>query len=156
MITASKLRFLGIGLLLLPLVSMAVPPKSEIPPKPAASSEPVTSTVTPVEAVPTVNEISKDSWLEQVRLSAAVPICKSFVEDEAIAAQMKTNSISYEKCVSLIPGIAEKCEKKYDAGMPLSINDEGAEKWGKLIGECIGNDFATNYLYVETKEKPTL
>lgn len=149
MITTLKLRILAVGLLL-PLSSIAAP---------TAPAIPTVAPATPVVTAPIVNkpvEITKDVWLEQVRLSAAVPICKSFVEDEAIALQMKTHGISYEKCVSLIPGIAETCEKKYDAEMPLSINEEGAEKWGKLIGECIGSDFATNYLYVESEEKPTL
>lgn len=144
MITASSLKFLGIGLLLMPLSLLA---ESTLPATPVA---PATTPTTTESVAPTTDkpaEITKELWLEQVRLLAAVPICKSFVEDEAIAAQMKEHTISYEKCVSLIPGIAEKCEKKYDADMPLTINDESAEKWGKLIGECIGNDFATSYLY---------
>ena len=140
MIIRSKLWFLGMGLLL-PLSSIVASTTPAIP---------LVAPANPVVTAPVVNkpvEIMKDVWLEQVKLSAAVPICKSFIEDEAIAEQMKVHSISYEKCVSLIPSIAEACGKKYDAEMPLDINEEGAEKWGKLIGECIGSDFATNYLY---------
>ena len=128
MIIRSKLWFLGMGLLL-PLSSIVASTTPAIP---------LVAPANPVVTAPVVNkpvEIMKDVWLEQVKLSAAVPLCKSFIEDEAIAEQMK------------VPSIAEACGKKYDAEMPLDINEEGAEKWGKLIGECIGSDFATNYLY---------
>ena len=93
--------------------------------------------------------LPKASWLEQVRDAASVPICKSFMEDESIAAQMKLQHISYDNCVSLIPGIAVKCEKKYDANIPMTIDDTNAEKWGRVIGECIGNEFALGHLYSE-------
>lgn len=92
-------------------------------------------------------DLSKEVWLEELRESAPVPICKSFIEDASIIAQMKARNITYEKCVSLIPGITLKCEKKYSANLPSTINDEHAEKWGRVIGECIGNDFAMSYLY---------
>ncbi len=107
------------------------------------------------QAAPTVTsaeEISRAVWLEQVRGAASVPICKSFIEDESISAQMKSKNMSYENCVSLIPAIAEKCEKKFETSIPATINDENADKWGKLIGECIGNDFAMSYLYPDPLE----
>ena len=117
-----KLYLIGMGVVLLPLFSLP------------ASSDSTT-------------DLSKADWLEQVRMAASVPICKSFVEDESIAAQMKVRQISYEHCVSLIPDIAQKCEKKYDASLPATINDDSAEKWGRVIGECIGHEFAMSYLY---------
>ena len=67
-----------------------------------------------------------------------------------LATQMKIRNISYDHCVLLIPDIAQKCEKKYDANLPAIINEESAEKWGRVIGECIGNDFAMSYLYADT------
>lgn len=95
------------------------------------------------------SDLPKAVWLQQVRDAVAVPICKSFMDDESIVAQMKLQHISYDHCVSLIPGIAVKCEKKYDANIPPTIDDVNAEKWGRVIGECIGNDFAIGHLYSE-------
>lgn len=119
MMNIVKLYLLGLWMLSLPVFSIA-----------AASS----------------TEMSKDEWLEQVRTTTAKPICKSFIEDETIAMQMKAHHVSYEQCFTLIPAVAEQCAKKYTATLPQQFNDQDAEKWGKLIGECIGNDFVINYL----------
>ena len=91
-------------------------------------------------------EMPKNEWLGQIKSAVPVPICKSFIEDETISAQMTAHNISYDKCVSLIPAIAEKCQQKYYASLPPTMNRENAEKWGRLIGECIGNGFAMDYL----------
>jgi len=96
----------------------------------------------------------KIRWLEEVKMAVPVPVCKSFVEDDAIGTQMKEKHISYDQCVSLIPEVTNKCIKKYDAAMPAMISDESADKWGKAIGECIGNEFAMTYLYAEAITKP--
>ncbi len=129
MMNTLKLSLLGMGMMLLPVLSMAAPTNN-------------------------ATDISKDVWLEQVRTTTAKPICKSFMDDESISEQMKVHHVSYEQCAALIPVIADKCEKKYSANLPLTINDQDAEKWGKLIGECIGNDFVTNYLSADVKEMP--
>lgn len=91
-------------------------------------------------------EMSRDVWLERVRTAVSVPVCKGFTEDASIAEQMKAHHVSYANCIKLIPAVADKCIKKYYASLPTTINDESAEKWGQAIGECIGNDFAMNYL----------
>ena len=94
-------------------------------------------------------QMPKDIWLGQVKQAVPEPICKSFLDDESIAAQMAANHISYEQCLKQIPTLASKCEQKYYDSLPASITHENAEKWGQLLGECIGNDYATHYLYVD-------
>ncbi len=112
---------LGIGVLLLPLVAFAETPEKS-------------------------TEMTRDAWLEAVKMGVSEPVCKSFMSDESIASQMSTRHISYDKCVSLMPTIAERCEKKYFSELPMIINDQNAEKWGRTLGECIGNEFALGYL----------
>lgn len=96
----------------------------------------------------------KETWLEQVKAGVSVPVCKSFVEDESIAAQMTARDINYDKCLTLLPSITNKCLQKYDASIPATLDDPLAEKWGRTIGECIGNDFAVTYLYSDNHIKP--
>ncbi len=121
-----RTHFIGVGILLLPILALALPQGNE-------------------------GEITKNDWLSQVRAGVSVPVCKSFIEDEAIAAQMKTRDISYDKCLLLMPAITEGCIKQYDEKLPVTIDDITAEKWGKLLGECIGNNFAKQHLYTEIK-----
>lgn len=105
-------------------------------------------------AVTGTNGTSKTIWIEQVKMAVSVPVCKSFISDESIASQMKARNINYDKCISLMPAVTDKCIKKYDLSLPTTINDESAEKWGRLIGECIGNNFAMSYLYSDEETKP--
>ena len=93
-----------------------------------------------------VTEMSKDVWLEEVRKVVSDPVCKSFMADETIAEQMKLRTISFEKCMTLVPKIAENCEKQYYSSLPTTITDINAEKWGQILGECIGTHFAMSYL----------
>jgi hypothetical protein len=93
-----------------------------------------------------VIEMSKDVWLEEVRKVVSDPVCKSFMADEIIAEQMKMRSISFETCMSLVPKISENCEKQYYSSLPTTITDMNAEKWGQILGECIGIHFAMSYL----------
>ena len=101
-----------------------------------------------------VADISKDAWLGQVKAEASVPICKSFIEDDVISVQMKEHHLSYATCLTLIPPIAEKCGKKYETSLPLSIDAENSDKWGRTMGECIGNDFALSYLSPDSPQAP--
>jgi hypothetical protein len=96
----------------------------------------------------------KATWLEQVKAGVSVPVCKSFVEDESISTQMTVRDINYERCLTLLPTITDKCLQKYDASIPAVLDDDLAEKWGRTIGECIGNDFAVTYLYSDNNIKP--
>lgn len=98
------------------------------------------------EEVSNKTEMSRDEWLQLVKTSVSVPVCKSFMEDESISAQMKVKHISYDNCLSNVPPIATQCEKQFFANLPMVINDQNAEKWGRLMGECIGNTFAVQYL----------
>jgi len=98
-------------------------------------------------ATDSVVEMSKSTWFEQIKITAPSLICKSFIEDTDIALQMKNNNITYDNCLTLVPVISEKCVKQYKANLPMTITDEIADKWGKVIGECIGTNFAMQYLY---------
>ena len=123
-----KVQLIGMGLFWLPIAALALP--QDI-----------------------VSDISKNDWIKQVKEQVSVPVCKSFIEDEAIAAQMTARDMSYDKCLSLMPAVTEGCVKEYDARLPTSIDDISAEKWGKLLGECIGNRFAKQYLYTDSINK---
>lgn len=123
-----KVHLLGIGLLLLPPIALA-------------------------ETSDNSNEVTKEVWLAQVKQAVAEPICKSFIDDESIAAQMSANNLSYDKCLTVIPALADKCEQKYASSLPAKINHDIAQKWGRLIGECIGNGFASDYLNTNAKAK---
>lgn len=121
MMNPLKLCLLGLGLSMLPALSTASVPDSN-------------------------SDMSRDAWLEAVRVGVAGPVCKSFMGDGTIAMELKARHIDYNKCVLLMPAITDKCEKKYMSSLPMVINDQNAEKWGQLLGECIGNDFAISYL----------
>lgn len=94
-----------------------------------------------------VPEMSKDSWLKQVKSVVSEPICKGFMKDESIARRFKALNMSFEDCVAKIPPLAEQCQQKYYKAIPEHINQTNASKWGRTIGECIGTEFARQYLY---------
>lgn len=106
----------------------------------------------PVTTDITTTTTTKVMWLEQVKTGVAVPLCKSFIEDETISIQMKKNNIDYDKCISLMPRVTNDCIKKYDMSLPATISDVDADKWGRVIGQCIGNNFALSYLYNESNQ----
>jgi len=101
------------------------------------------------------NEITKDEWLEKINGAVPGPICKGFMEDASIAKRLEERKLSYQACVDLIPAVSDKCQKKYYDQLPAMINQESAEKWGRVLGECIGSDFAANYLYPPNSTKVT-
>lgn len=119
-------KLIGLGILVLPMVCWA-------------------------EASDNKQEMPKDEWLKKVKEIIPAPICKGFTEDASIAARLKELNISYQDCVDKIPAITEKCQKKYYNDLPAMINQESAAKWGRTIGECIGADFAVNYLHSEVQ-----
>lgn len=122
-----KNHLIAIGILLMPLTTLAMTQDARL-------------------------ETPKNEWIEQVRAQVSVPVCKSFIDDESIAAQMTANDISYDKCLLVLPAITDSCIKEYDARLPAVIDDLSADKWGKIIGECIGNNFAKNYLSSDTND----
>ena len=106
-----------------------------------------------VSAVPNLTGTAKNVWIEQVKMAVSIPVCKSFIEDSTIGMQMKARNINYDKCVSLMPAVTDTCLQKFEPSLPETLNDESAEKWGRFIGECIGNNFAMRYLYSDANEK---
>jgi hypothetical protein len=150
MLTTKKItQCIGVSLLF-PALSFAATETGTTAP---AESTPSTSSATTQHAV---TQVPKDEWLKKIKEVVSEPICKGFMEDASISTRLKEQNISLEKCVTLIPPIAEKCEKKYYDSVPAMITEENAGKWGRMIGECIGADFAVNYLYPgsSTSEAP--
>lgn len=142
--TIKKVNLIGLGLLC-PLFAYAASEAVSQAPAGTSATPPATTT-TPGEA-PKVTQIPKDQWLQKIKEVVSEPICKGFMEDSSISARLKEQKITLEKCVTLIPPIAEKCEKKYYDSVPAMITEENAGTWGRKIGECIGADFAMSYLY---------
>ncbi|KTD23373.1 Uncharacterised protein [Legionella lansingensis] len=119
MSTKSRLDFLlGLGVMLLPLSTMATSP----------------------------TEMTKDDWLAKLKEVAPSVICKGFFEEASLKQRMDDLKIDNAKCTSLIPDSFEKCQKQYYSNLPAMMNKESASKWGHTLGECIGTDFATKYL----------
>ena len=100
------------------------------------------------------DEMGKDDWLAQVKTIIPAMICKGFNQNENINKQMMARDIDFNKCVTLIPASFDKCQKQYYAEIPAKINTN-AEKWGKVLGECIGGDFAVNHLIAGPSATPT-
>ncbi|KTD21927.1 hypothetical protein [Legionella londiniensis] len=98
-------------------------------------------------------EMSKDEWLSKIKEIVPEPICKGFMQDETIASRLKARNIDLQKCIELIPGIADKCSKKFYDRLPATITQENVSKWGHSIGECIGAEFVINYVFSDTEEK---
>ena len=124
---SKKIHFknlLGVGLLVFPLLA------------PAATNNKV--------------EMSKDEWLGKIKEIVPEPICKGFMQDETIAKRLKKRNIDLKKCMALIPGITEKCQKKFYDRLPDTITQENVSKWGHSIGECIGAEFVINYVFSDT------
>lgn len=102
-----------------------------------------------------VQEMTKDKWLDRIKQIVPEPICKGFMDDASIASRLKEINMSYEDCVKAIPSIAEKCQHKFYADIPDTLDRDSASKWGRKVGECIGAEFAMNHLYAdESAKKP--
>ncbi len=98
-------------------------------------------------ALASATEISKDDWLKKLKDIAPTMICKGFLDDEAISKQMKVQNIDDQKCIALIPASFDKCQTENYANIPNTMNRESGSTWGHTMGECIGRDFAVQYLY---------
>lgn len=133
-------KIIGLGILLVPMMSFAAEGDSSMP-----ASAPATAPATAPAAA--ANEMPKDEWLSKVKMVVSEPICKGFMDDPSISARLKEQGITFEKCVGLIPAIADSCQKKFYDSLPAMMNQDSASTWGRKIGECIGGDFAVSYLY---------
>lgn len=98
------------------------------------------------EAASSSDSMSKDIWFS--KLKAAVPdaICKGFLADSSLGPQLKQKNIDYNKCLTLIPASVDKCQNALYSSIPATIDSSNADHWGNAVGECIGKDFAVNYL----------
>ncbi len=141
-------KIIGLGIMLLPMISIAATDNASAP----ATTPAAASTTAPTN---TPNEMSKDEWLSKIKMVVSEPICKGFMDDASISARLKEQDINYEKCVGLIPAIADSCQKKFYDSLPAMMNQESASTWGRKIGECIGGDFAVSYLYPKADSTAT-
>lgn len=95
----------------------------------------------------TNNGMPKEEWMGKVKEVVSKPICEGFFQDASISSQLSKQNITMEKCVTQIPALTDTCEKKYKDSLPATITRDDAGVWGKKIGECIGMEFAKQYLY---------
>ncbi|BCA95329.1 hypothetical protein TUM19329_16900 [Legionella antarctica] len=94
----------------------------------------------------TQTEMPKDNWLNTMTPMLPDLICKGFIQDADLKKRFDEIQMTYEKCVSLIPDSAKKCQDQIYSSIPDKINSETAGTWGRTLGECIGRDFAEKYL----------
>lgn len=107
---------------------------------------PTTTTTTPSTETKASTDMPKDSWLSQMSPLLPDVVCKGFLGDADLKKRFDDLKITYEKCITLIPDISTKCQKEIYPNVPATINDENASKWGRTLGECIGKNFAEQYL----------
>lgn len=93
----------------------------------------------------TASVMPKEEWLGKIKEVVAPTVCKSFTGDASVNKQLIAANIDYDKCVTLVPASYEKCQTKYFAEIPATIDAQSAEKWGNSLGECVGSDFAVKY-----------
>ncbi|TAL64049.1 MAG: hypothetical protein EPN84_04010 [Legionella sp.] len=105
-----------------------------------------TTTTTPSTDTKASTDMPKDAWLSQMSPLLPDVVCKGFLGDADLKKRFDDLKISYEKCITLIPDISTKCQKEIYPNVPATINDENASKWGRTLGECIGKNFAEQYL----------
>jgi hypothetical protein len=91
-------------------------------------------------------EMGKDAWLSSMTPMLPDLICKGFIQDTELKKRFDEIKMTYEKCVSLIPESAKKCQNEIYASIPEKIDGKSASTWGRTLGECIGKDFAEKYL----------
>ena len=97
------------------------------------------------------SEMPKDTWLNTMTPMLPDLICKGFMQDKDLKKRFDEIQMTYEKCVSLIPESAKKCQNEIYADIPEKVDDKSAGTWGKTLGECIGKDFAEKYLIPKSR-----
>ena len=73
-------------------------------------------------------------------------VCKGFLGDTDLKKRLDDLKIDHAKCITLIPDISTKCQQEIYDKIPATINDSSASTWGRALGECIGRNFAEQYL----------
>lgn len=109
----------------------------------AAPTTPVAPAAAPAVAP---SEVAKDTWLDQMLPMLPELICKGFLADDNLKKRFNELKITYEQCVTSIPAISTKCKAQVYDKIPKMINNESAATWGRSIGECIGKNYAEQYL----------
>lgn len=96
---------------------------------------------------PSHDSMPKDDWLGKIKVGVSKPICDGFFQDVSIGKQLNEKNIKMDQCLSNMPALTDLCIKKYYDSLPSTITEDVAQTWGKKIGECIGMEFAKQYLY---------
>ncbi len=91
-------------------------------------------------------KLTKDLWLKSMDPLLPSFICKGFIADASLKKSMDNIKMTYEQCVSSIPEISNKCQAKIYDQIPAEIDHDSASTWGRALGECIGRNFAEQYL----------
>lgn len=114
---------------------------------PPAAQAPAAAPASPADkAAPASSDIPKDTWLNQMLPMLPDLICKGFLADASLKKRFDDLKITYEQCAASIPAISTKCKDEVYSKMPATINNETAATWGRTIGECIGRNYAEQYL----------
>lgn len=92
-------------------------------------------------------QMPKDLWLDKVKEIIPEPICKGFMDDASIAMRLNERHMTLQACKDAIPKMMQQCQQKFYSQMPAMIDQEAAATWGRMLGECIGGEFASSYLY---------
>lgn len=85
--------------------------------------------------------MKKDAWLSTLKEVSPAVMCKSFMQDAEFSKKMAAAKIDYNKCVSLVPEMYDKCAKKYYDQIPAKFAKGDGEKWGNNLGLCISAEF---------------
>jgi hypothetical protein len=121
------------------------------------ANAPLTSTVIspplPITTtMPTSSDsMPKDKWLAKLKDRIPDLICNGLLDDDSLHKQLTSVHINYDRCVGFIPASIRQCEHQFYTKIPALITEEGAEKWGYKMGECIGKNFAIKHLFSDSR-----
>jgi len=95
---------------------------------------------------------SKDDWL--LLLKDAIPgiICKQLMQKEDASNKPLYGNMTLEQCTKSMPVSFEKCKNQYYPAIPATMDKDSIDKWDKTLGECMGMDFAINYLKTDSNQ----
>lgn len=133
----------------------AIPTPTEPVATPTAPAVTSPSTVTspavvaPTDATKSVEELSKDQWLDAITPKLPQLICEEFMKDAKLKQSLENAKMNTEQCAGVIPESVKKCRESLYPSIPDKITSTNASEWGNKLGECIGEDFAKKHLIAQ-------
>lgn len=97
-------------------------------------------------AIASASLTPKDVWIANVKQNAALPVCKGFFEDPSISGHLDKINMQYTDCMQVVGTISENCIEEHNNEIPAELTPKDAEVFGKIIGKCIGERFASEHL----------